>query len=423
MATFPKIPEWVQLEHHVARILTDQELHGWYFNEQAAWELESALRRELEDVTQLLRNRFPFTPGTVFTPKRSNRTRGYVEGAPFTKLKDTNPASRDHIAWILQTFDNWSPSVYTATGKPVVDEVELAAHGTDIAMSFLKILDTTKKLGMLSEGNNAWNKLVTKNRIHHHCSVATNTHRCAHRSPNLSQVPSDSRFRELFTATPGLAMVGADLAGIELRMLGHYLARYDGGRYVDILLNGDIHQENADKIGISRKLVKNVTYAFLYGAGDIKIGHTYDKQLSEDKARKKGKEIRAAYIEAVDGLDRLLSAIKEKAASGKIRSIDGRNILLDSQHKALNYCLQSGAGTIAKRWMVMANDYIKEHPYYEARQLGFIHDELQFEAPLKYTNDVQFILELNAARAGEFYELRCPVAAESKVGRTWADVH
>ena len=66
-------------------------------------------------------------------------------------------------------------------------------------------------------------------------------------------------------------MVGADLSGIELRMLAHYLARFDGGRYADILLNGDIHQVNADKIGISRK-VKTVTYAFLYGAGDEKIG-------------------------------------------------------------------------------------------------------------------------------------------------------
>ena len=82
-------------------------------------------------------------------------------------------------------------------------------------------------------------------------------------------------------------MVGADLSGIELRMLAHYLARYDDGRYGDILLNGDIHQTNADKIGISRKLVKNVTYAFLYGAGDKKIGLTYDKLLSPRKRRQR----------------------------------------------------------------------------------------------------------------------------------------
>ena len=43
-------------------------------------------------------------------------------------------------------------------------------------------------------------------------------------------------------------MVGADLSGIELRMLAHYLGRYDGGRYADILLNDDIHQVNATKL-------------------------------------------------------------------------------------------------------------------------------------------------------------------------------
>ena len=103
MSTFPPIPEWVSLEHQVAQILTKQELHGWYFNEQEARKLESALRREVEDTTSLLRRQFPFVAGTVFTPKRNNRTQGYIEGAPFTRLKEFNPTSRDHIAWILQT--------------------------------------------------------------------------------------------------------------------------------------------------------------------------------------------------------------------------------------------------------------------------------------------------------------------------------
>ena len=167
----------------------------------------------------------------------------------------------------------------TPTGKPIIDEVTLKEIGTEVAMMFHRILTITKMLGMISEGENAWLKLnTTANRIHHHCSVATNTHRCAHRNPNLAQVPSDERFRQLFIPTQGQLYGGADLSGIELRMLSHYLARWDGGRYADILLNGDIHQVNADKIGISRKQVKTVTYAFLYGAGDEKIGHSYDAQ-------------------------------------------------------------------------------------------------------------------------------------------------
>ena len=101
-------------------------------------------------------------------------------------------------------------------------------------------------------------------------------------------------------------MCGADLSGIELRVLSHYLARYDGGRYKEILITGDIHAENAKRIGITRRQVKTVTYAFLYGAGDTKIGLSYDPQLSTDKATEKGKEIRKAYIDAIPGLKELL---------------------------------------------------------------------------------------------------------------------
>ena len=278
-------------------------------------------------------------------------------------------------------------------------------------------------LGLLSEGTNAWLRLVTNaDRIHHHCSVATSTHRCAHRHPNLAQVPSDERFRKLFIASPGQLMVGADLSGIELRMLAHYLARYDDGRYADILLNGDIHQVNADKIGISRKLVKNVTYAFLYGAGDEKIGLTYDKQLSSSSAKRKGKEIRQAYIEAIEGLDSLLAGIKLASERGYVLSIDKRKIILDSPHKALNYLLQSGAGTIAKQWMLLNNDHIKELQLC-CSQLAFVHDELQFECEPSHARDLCSSLVLASTEAGEAYNMRVRIDAEATTGKNWSETH
>ena len=213
-------------------------------------------------------------------------------------------------------------------------------------------------------------------------------------------------------------MVGADLSGIELRMLAHYLSRYDEGRYADILLNGDIHQVNADKIGISRKLVKNVTYAFLYGAGDQKIGLTYDKLLSTKAAKKKGGEIREAYIAAIPGLSHLLDAIKDAGDRGYIHAIDSRKILLDSPHKALNYLLQGSAGVIAKRWMVLAHD----NPYC-CSQLAFVHDELQYEADPECADLLKSHLEATATEAGAYYNLRIPLAAEGKIGSNWAEVH
>jgi len=420
MQPFPQIPDWVLLEHQVAKILTQQELHGWYFDEQEARELESTLRREMEETTSLLRRQFPFVAGTVFTPKRNNRTQGYIEGASFTRLKELNPTSRDHIAWILQTHCGWTPSLMTLkSNKPIIDEPVLKEIGTDIALSFLKILELTKALGMISEGKNAWQKLVTKSRIHHHCSVATSTFRCAHRNPNLAQVPSDERFRQLFTATPDSVMVGADLSGIELRMLAHYLARFDQGRYTGILLTGDIHATNAEAIGVTRRQVKTITYAFLYGAGNTKIGYTYDKQLSEVEANKKGKEIRKAYVDAIPGLKELLQAVHKASERGYVRGLDNRRILVDSRHKSLNYLIQGSSAIIAKRWMVLANEKLPRHTH----QLAFIHDELQYETKEENVNDLKFTLEYSAARAGEHYKLRTPIAAESKSGKTWADVH
>ena len=420
MRPLPPLPDWVKLEHQVQQILTQQEEHGWYFDEKAARELESTLRREYEDTAQLLQQRHPYVRGSEFCPKRSNRRTGYVKGAPLTKLKDLNPTSRDHIAWILQTHYGWKPSLMTSTGKPVINETVLKDIGTDIALQFLTLLDLTKKLGMISEGVNAWQKLVTAtSRIHHHCSVATSTFRCAHRKPNLAQVPSDERFRQLFIASGSRILVGADLSGIELRMLAHYLARYDQGRYTKILLTDDIHSVNSKRIGITRRQVKTVTYAFLYGAGDRKIGVSVDKQLSDEEATKKGKEIRKAYIAAIPGLKELLEAVHKASERGFLYGLDHRRIGVDSRHKSLNYLLQSSAATIAKRWMVLANENLPQ----TAHQLAFVHDELQFECKEEEAEDLKFLLELTAVQAGEYYNMRCPVAAESKSGANWAEVH
>ena len=423
MRPLSPLPDWCSLEHSVAQILTQQELHGWYFDERKAYELESTLRRELEELTQLLRKQHPFVAGSLFTPKRDNRTLGYVEGCEIQRIKEFNPTSRDHIAWILTSHHGWTPSSISSNGKPVVDEIVLKEIGTDIAMKLFRCLELKKQLGLLSVGVNAWLRLVTtSNRVHHHCSVATNTFRCSHRKPNLSQVPADENFRELFTASPNMVMVGADLSGIELRILSHYLARYDGGRYADILLNGDIHQVNADKIGISRRAVKTVTYAFLYGAGDAKIGLSVDKQLSPNKARAKGKEVRAAFIAAIPGLSELLQAVKKRSSSGTIMAVDGRKIYVDSTHKSLNYLLQCSAGVIAKRWLKITHDHTKEMGL-RCNQLAFIHDELQYESDPEHVNDLKSILVLSAAESGEYYSLRIPIAADAKAGASWAEVH
>jgi DNA polymerase I-like protein with 3'-5' exonuclease and polymerase domains len=205
-------------------------------------------------------------------------------------------------------------------------------------------------------------------------------------------------------------------------MLAHYLARYDGGRYADILLNGDIHQENADKIGISRRQVKTVTYAFLYGAGDQKIGTSFDGSLGETQSKRKGKEIRKAFVDAIPGLSDLLKGVKRAAERGYVRGLDNRHISVDKGHVALNYLLQGSAAIIAKRWLVLANDHSQQMSL-RCNQLAFIHDELQYESHPEDVGDLKSLLVLSAIEAGEYYKLRLPIAAEAKSGENWAEVH
>jgi hypothetical protein len=88
MSTFPPLPDWVALEHRVAQLMTQQEAHGWCFDERAAWQLASALQKELEETKKVLRQRHPFVQGATFNPKRNNKSQGYVQGCESIRLKE-----------------------------------------------------------------------------------------------------------------------------------------------------------------------------------------------------------------------------------------------------------------------------------------------------------------------------------------------
>lgn len=147
-----------------------------------------------------------------------------------------------------------------------------------------------------------------------------------------------------------------------------------------------------------------------------------DPQLPPAKAAKVGKEIRQAYMDAIDGLEKLVNSVKSAVEKrGAIKAIDGRFIKVESSHKGLNYLLQCGAGIVAKQWMLNAYDSL--NPTWEAHQLGFLHDEVQYECNPSYSNDLAELLIHSANEAGEQLGLRIRIDSEAKVGRTWADVH
>ena len=429
----------VILEMRMAEIMSQQEASGFRFDIPAAERVRNELSVEMEGLEKEIIRRFPYVPGKVFTPKRQNKSKGYVAGAPFTKLLDFNPTSRLNIAWALQQFRGARFTRLTDSGKPKVDEACLAEI-RDLALQqknellheecemFIRLLTLQKWLGQLSEGSNSWfNTIEQDNCIHHSCSLATQTGRNAHRGPNLGQVVSAPWARQLFIPHPGHVMVGADLEGLELRALGHYLSRFDDGAFADVVLNGDIHQQNADRVGCTRKEVKTLTYAFIYGAGDQKLGHSLHPELSDPQKKQLGQELRRKFLDAIPGLEPLIDAVKQKVRdTGRLRGLDGRPIFCRAEHAALNYLLQSAGAIISKRWVVVGQDLLDEAGLTYNRdytRCAYVHDEVQLSVVPTEADHVAELLVKAAPIAGQHYKFRVPITAAADTGASWQDTH
>ena len=434
-----QIPDYVSLEMRMAELMAQQEASGFRFDMDAAERVREELSREAENITKKILAVYHYYPGKVFTPKRTSAKTGYVAGAPMTKLTDFNPTSRQHIAWALSTFRGARFTKVTDSGKPKVDEACLS-EVRDVALSqgnqqlhdecemFIRLLTLQKWMGQLSEGTNSWfNTIEQDGCIHHSCTLATQTGRNAHRGPNLGQVVSAPWARELFVPHPGMVMVGADLEGLELRCLGGYLSRFDDGAFADVVINGDIHQQNADRVGCTRKEVKTLTYAFIYGAGDQKLGHSLKPELSDAQKKQLGQELRRKFLDAIPGLEPLINAVKQKVrASGRVRGLDGRPIFCTAEHASLNYLLQSAGAILSKRWVVIGQQLLDDAGLtynVDYTRCAYVHDEQQFSVVPSEADHVADLLVKAAPMAGDYYHFKVPITAASDIGDNWAATH
>lgn len=423
------IPCAVDLEMRFAQLIALQERSGFGFNVQGALELEAEINQQLNTLGERLRQRFPFVDGGLFTPKRDNKTRGYVGGAAMCRLTDLNPNSRDHVAWVLQTLLEWKPEEFTKEGKPKVDETVLSKIPG--AEDFVSHFTLQKRLGQLSTGNNAWLKLVeSDNRIHGSViTVGCATARCSHVNPNMAQVPAvrsalGPECRALFG--PGLLgggrstkQVGVDLSGIEARCLAHYLWPFDNGKFADEVLNGDIHTANQKAAGLAtRDQAKTFFYALMYGAGAEKLGLI----TGQDGAKLKRK-----YFRNMPALASLSKRVVAKAEDeGFVKGLDGRRIMIRSSHSALNFLLQSAGAIISKLWYNTCYDELTAAGFTYGVDWSFlahVHDEVQFAVAGERAEELGLIAVGSSRLAGDALGLRIAIDSEYKIGDNWAECH
>lgn len=429
------------------------ELRGWWRPEVTEPKYPTKPRRQfLEHELGL-----PVNRGTKRAPDW--RTGYFLEWdpeRPWTPMEwvEFNPTSRDQVAEFLKRRYGWDPVELTDSGKPQVDEAVLAKLPWPEAKLLSRLFLVSKRLGQLAEGKEAWiGHRRADGRIHGSIDPSgTITSRAAHFAPNLGQVPAVKvredkdaaggvtkvllagekgewglESRSMFTAPRGRVLVGADLSKLELLCLAHYTAPFDKGEYREIVLSGDPHVYMQKAAAVdTRAKGKTTNYAFLYGAGDRKLGSIADPTAAASKQAQLGKALRARVLKNFAALGSLTRAIGPRVSLGYLFGLDGRRIHIRSPHSALNTLLQSAGALISKRWLVELRDLFREKGLElgEGWQLhAWIHDECQFSVLPEHVALAEEVAIQAAANAGRYLKLHVPILAEAKHGPNWAATH
>jgi len=513
--------EAIRLEHDFRRVIFQQEQHGWPFDEESAIQLYAELSAKRQELEQRLQETFParveemkvpayyrveseawdtsFLTDTKKEAQAECRQRGWkpkdysiLPGPPRTKEHPFQPSSRDQIAERLVERHGWKPAKFSEkTGKPTADESVLEQLDYPEIPDLLEYLLVDKRIGQIAEGKEAWLKAVHNGRIHG--EVATNgtvTGRCSHRRPNVAQTPASKvpygdRCRSLWTVLPGYKLVGGDASGLELRDLAHFLGKYDDGRYAKVVVEGDVHTANQEAAGLpTRDKAKTFIYAFIYGAGDYKIGtitgvtpeevkrfkgqskawqsarKSLERQMSNPTDRDvalvlKGRKLKAEFLKRTPGLEELIAAIKRAAGfrlqrkgdrewwekdpnarRSHLIGLDGRSLFIRSAHSAPNTLLQSAGALIMKQSLVILDGWLRQGGYllyeypsrtkpgdYDVAYVGNIHDEIQMMVKAEYAEAVGRMIPAAISAAGEYFDFRCPLTGEYQIGDNWSQTH
>ena len=425
--------ESLMLEGQVQGIISQQIKNGWLLDQEKAFGLLAKLKERKFDLEDEVHEKFKPLPTFIkeITPKVKKDGSYSVVGlkflgdhwttavAPFSRLDypEFNLGSRQQIGRYLQYF-GWKPETFTEKGQPIVDESVLnKVKGIPEAELIGEYLMVQKRIAQIQ----SWVDAVQDNgRVHGYVnSNGAVTGRMTHSKPNMGQVPAvyspyGRECREVWTVPSGYTLVGMDASGLELRMLAHYM---NDERYTNEILTGDIHTANQLASGLAtRDQAKTFIYAFLYGAGDAKIGSIVGGTAKD------GKRLKEKFLSNTPALGRLRERVGVASGRGYVFGLDRRRVYVRSEHAALNTLLQSAGAIVMKKALCLLDEYATKWNI-DYKIIGNIHDEIQTEVRSDEADVFGRLATSCIEAAGLHYKLNCPLAGEYKVGDTWADTH
>lgn len=425
--------ESIDLEHNVQNIINRQTETGWLLDQEHAFILLAKLKEKKYELEEMVHEKFIPLPTFVreITPKykkdgslsvvglrfAGEQWGNYIQTFSRIDYPEFNLGSRQQIGRYLQYF-GWKPTKFTEKGQAIVDESVLATV-TDIpeASMIAEYLMLQKRIAQVQ----SWLDAVEDDgRVHGYVnSNGAVTGRMTHSSPNMAQVPSVSAeygadCRACWTSPKGYKIVGMDASGLELRMLAHYMK---DEAYTNEILTGDIHTANQLASGVdTRSQAKTFIYAFLYGAGDAKIGSIVGGTARD------GKRLKEKFLTNTPSLRDLRERVSVASGRGYVLGLDRRRVYVRSEHSALNTLLQSAGAIVMKKALCLLDEYATLWGL-DYRFVGNIHDEIQTEVREDQAEKFGRLAVSCIEAAGQHYKLNCPLAGEYKIGDNWSETH
>ena len=263
----------------------------------------------------------------------------------------------------------------------------------------------------------------------------TRTGRISSAEPNMQNIPirtePGSRMRDFFEAEEGNLLVDADYSQIELRVLA---ALANDSAMIEAFREGvDIHTRTAAQVfdlpeafvtPQMRSRAKAVNFGIVYGIGAFSLSR--DIGVSMQEADTYIKNYKKTYSGIAAYLERAIEDAKEK---GYAETLFGRRRPLPElkasnrvqrafgERVAMNAPIQGTAADLIKLAMIRVDRALRES-FPEAKLLLQVHDELIVECPEDQAPQVAALVSREMENVAQ---LKVPLTAEAKFGKSWYD--
>ena len=384
------------------------------------------------------------------TPKLSKYVLAKVQGNLFADFDDSFSHGRD-------IGINWgSPkqmlAVFTDLGLKIdsTNEKEINKHQNKYPL-VKKFIDFKKQQKLTTTYGMDFLKNINKYTGNVHTSFwqILNTGRISSgesgkesQSPNMQNLPADSRYRNCFIPAKGKKIVSCDFSGQELRIVA-FVSKEPV--WIDAFNNGrDLHSEVASMVfevpiedvkekpeflrGKSyRDIAKTINFGLVYGMSEFKLANTLSIPTSE------AKEMIDKYFSNLPKLQEfLINAAAYGVQNKMIRTckpyqrirffedVTDFKKIGEVERASKNTVIQGTAADMTKLALVYVREYIRDYNLQDkVKMVMTVHDEINCEVDADYAEEWSEIQKNLMEEAGEVIIQGIPIISEITISDKW----